>query len=387
MRVEADSSYEVTVIRKEDDGDATRREEIRVRRVGVPLLGSEGKAIGRMLLVPAPPSAFPPRRDFLHSVNRWLLGAVLGAGLLALASTAWMARRMLHPIEELTSIAREMERGDLSRRASVRTKDEIGELARSWNAMADGLARIERLRRGMVEDVAHELRTPLTRIRGQLESVQDGLLPADRDLIDSLHEEVMGLSHLVSNLQDLALAEAGQLRLVPRLISIAEEVERVLRSLPPPASGMASVEGPPAPIVLDLPAEGLPGAHVDPERFRQIVRNLVENALAHTPPGGRITITARQAQDGEIDGRRAIEIEVADTGEGIPAEDLPFVFERFYRADPSRQRATGGAGLGLAIARQLVEAHGGSIRAWSEPGAGARFLFTVPAAASASASA
>jgi signal transduction histidine kinase len=338
------------------------------------LYGDSGQAIGRIITLV---DSLAPRREekrFLYSVNRWLWAAVLGAGLLALGSTFLLARRILRPVEELTSIARQMGRGDLSRRASVAAKDEIGELARTFNGMADGLARIERLRRSMVEDVAHELRTPLTNIRCQLEAVQDGLAPPDRGLIDSLHEEVMALSLLVENLQDLALAEAGQLRLSPEPLSLPSEVERLLRSRPLPEGGAA------AEIRTDLPP-GLPAVLADPKRFRQILRNLLDNALTFTPAAGAITIGARvlpPPSSATPPVPPMVEIGVADTGPGIAPEDLPFIFERFYRADPSRQRATGGAGLGLAIVKQLVEAQGGRIRVESAPGQGARFLFTLP---------
>lgn len=365
LKTEADSTLVVTVIRREEG--TVSREEVRFRSPRQQLRDSSGQAVGSFLALPREaPHRTRPRREFLHSVNRWLLAAVFGAGALALASTALVARRMLRPVEELTSIAQEMSRGDLSRRASVRSKDEIGELARTFNTMADGLARIEKLRRNMVEDVAHELRTPLTNMRCQLEALQDGYAKPDCEVIDSMHEEVMVLSRLVENLQDLALAEAGQLRLSPGPLDTREEIERLVRGLVLPRNGdVATVR-----IEVD---EGLPQAFADPERFRQVLRNLLSNALRHAGPEGTVTVEARRASG-------MIEISVQDTGPGIAAEDLPFVFERFYRADPSRQRDTGGAGLGLSIAKQLVEAQGGTIRVESEVGEGARFRFTVPVA-------
>jgi signal transduction histidine kinase len=355
-------------------GTPGERRVLRLKEAPRLLLGDSGQAIGRLLTVASPGPVVLGDGQFMRSVNRWLLAAVFAVGFLALASTFLLSRRILRPVEELTSIARQMGRGDLSRRASVEAKDEIGELARTFNGMADGLARIERLRRNMVEDVAHELRTPLTNIRCQLEALQDGLLTADRTVIDSLHEEVMALNSLVENLQDLALAEAGQLRLAPQPFPLRPEIERVVRSMRPSAGGGA------AEVDLALP-EDLPPVLADPERFRQILRNLLSNAMTFTPGDGRITIEARPAPAPEqpvVAAREMVEIEVRDTGPGIAAADLPFVFERFYRADPSRQRATGGAGLGLAIAKQLVEAHGGRIRAVSEENGGACFLFTLP---------
>jgi signal transduction histidine kinase len=342
-------------------------ESLGMQLVRIQVTSSNGEPLATVIGVP-PESAGTSgsRREFLGSVNQWLLLLVLGVGILAIASTFLLSRRILHPVEELTMVAREMGRGDLSRRVTVRSKDEIGELASTFNTMADGLARIERLRRNMVEDVAHELRTPITNIRCHLEGIQDGLVQPSREVVDSLHEDVLALSRLIETLQDLALAEAGQLRLAPEPTPLGPEVDRVVRSLSVPG-------GEPLPAIrIDLPADC--AVNVDRDRFRQILRNLLTNAVTHTPAEGSIAIEART--DGPM-----VEIRVRDTGEGIPQEDLPFVFERFYRVDPSRQRATGGVGLGLAIARQLVESHGGRIRVESQPGEGTTFAFTLPAAA------
>lgn len=347
----------------------------KVPAAGVVALSGQGAALS------------PPRRQFLLSTSRGVLGAVLAAGLLALASTALLARRLLRPVEELTIIAREMGGGDLSRRAVVRSRDEIGELARTFNDMADGLQRIERLRRNTVDDVAHELRTPLTNIRGQLEALQDGLLPPDRAVIDSLHQETLLLQRIVDDLQELALAEAGQLRLEPQVLALRDEVERAAQPLfaaVAPAGGVGTAASAPAAApagpTLSLAIAPDLTVRADPVRLGQILRNLLQNALAHTPPGGTITVAAAAAGAG-VDGGRAagtVEVVVRDSGSGIPAADLPLIFERFYRGDRSRARATGGAGLGLAIARQLVQAHGGTIRAESRPGEGAAFHFTLP---------
>jgi signal transduction histidine kinase len=335
------------------------------------LTGPDGTPAGTLLTFSGePPAVSEQRRQLVRSVERGTLATVLLAGVLALAATALLARRMLRPIEELTGIAREMAGGNLSRRAGVTSRDEIGELGRTFNAMADGLERIETLRRRMVHDVAHELRTPLTNIRGHLEAVQDGLLEPTPAVIDSIHEEALALQHLVDDLQDLALAEAGQLRLEPRELELLDAVERVVRPLGVAVQGAAiRVEVPPTLRVV-----------ADPDRLAQVLRNLLANALAHTPPSGVVTVSAAPA-DGE---ERMVEVRVADTGPGIAAADIPHVFERFYRGDRSRSRATGGAGLGLAITRRLVEAHGGHITAESPPGEGATFRFTVPAPAVAS---
>jgi len=308
--------------------------------------------------------AFVGGEGFLPSLNRTLLLVVLGAGLCAVLIVFGVSRRIFAPVETLTAAARRMAAGDLSQRVEVTTGDEIGDLACAFNGMADSLERLERARRDMVADVAHELRTPLTTIRGYLEALREGMIEPQEQLIDSLHEEAMLLHHLVDDLQDLSLAEAGQLRLDRRPLSLDEVIERAVEAvgLAAAAKGVA--------LRIDL-AEDLPPVMADPQRLGQVLRNLLDNGLAHTGPGGEIVVAAGRS------GEQA-RISVQDTGSGIPAEDLPYVFERFYRVDKSRSRTTGGAGLGLAIVRQLVEAHGGRIGVESEPGRGTWFTFTLP---------
>ncbi len=301
--------------------------------------------------------------EFLGSVDRWLWIGVALAGAAALALTALSAQRILGPIEELTGVVRRMGEGKLDQRVAVRSGDEIGQLAEAFNSMAASLGRAEELRRNMVGDVAHELRTPLTNMRGQLEAVQDGLLEPRPEVVASLHEEVMLLARLVDDLQELALADAGQLRLATRAVDVGEEIRRAVDACAPAGAT-------PRPEI-DVPE--LPAAQADPERLGQILRNLLRNALIHTPEDGRIVVRAR-SRDQEI------EISVWNSGEGIEPRHLPFVFERFYRTDPSRQLATGGAGLGLAIVKQLVEAHGGRVRVESDYGRDCTFLVTLPVA-------
>ncbi|MFQ6102229.1 MAG: sensor histidine kinase [Anaerolineae bacterium] len=301
---------------------------------------------------------------FLASVNRTLLLVAVVAGLGAVLLILGLARRILAPVEALTEAVRRMKAGDLSQRVEITSSDEIGDLARAFNSMADGLARLEELRRQVVTDVAHELRTPLTNIRGYLEALRDGVVKPEERVIDSLHEEAMLLNHLVDDLQDLSLAEAGQLRLEIQPVALADVVNRAVEALRP------RVEAERVALQVDLP-EDFPLVDVDPRRIGQVLRNLLENGLTHTPPGGEITVAA-------CTGEGVVEISVQDTGAGIGAEDLPYVFERFYRADKSRSRATGGAGLGLAIAKQLVEAHGGRIWVESVEGEGSVFNFTLP---------
>jgi signal transduction histidine kinase len=309
----------------------------------------------------------PVVEQLLASANRTLLLVAVGAGLGAVLLVLGLSRRILAPVKSLTAAAQRMAAGDLTQRVAVTTDDEIGDLARAFNRMADGLARLEALRRNMVTDVAHELRTPLTNIRGYLEALRDGVVEPEPRVIDSLYEETMLLNRLVDDLRDLSLAEAGQLPLQRCPTSLAEIVDQAVEAARP----RAEVQG--IALRADLP-DGLPPVDVDARRVGQVLRNLVENGLTHTPPGGEVRVSARPAGGG-------VEVRVEDTGAGIAAADLPYVFERFYRADKSRSRATGGAGLGLSIARQLVEAHGGRMGVESTEGQGSAFFFTLPSVA------
>jgi signal transduction histidine kinase len=302
--------------------------------------------------------------SFFDSVNRWLVIATVAAVVVALFLTLVVSRRILRPIESLTAAALRMERGDLEQRVDVSSKDEVGELAGAFNSMAEALARNEQLRRNMVSDVAHELRTPLTNIRGYLEGVQDGVIEADQATLQIIQEEAETLGRLIDELQDLALAEAQQLRLERQPVAVEQIIDPVVAGVRP------QVDGKRLALEVSVP-QGLSTVCVDAKRVSQVLRNLLSNALAYTPEGGKITINASQA--GEF-----VEVSVEDTGSGISTKDLPLVFERFFRADRSRSRATGGAGLGLTIAKSIVEAHGGQIQVDSEAGQGSRFAFTLP---------
>ncbi|MBC8447468.1 MAG: HAMP domain-containing protein [Chloroflexi bacterium] len=344
----------------------------------VALIANRGAPVGAVYADPLGPADDPQREAFLAGINRALLLAAVVAGLAALLLTAGLSRRILKPVETLTTAARRMEKGDLSQRVEVQSNDEIGELARAFNAMADGLTRLEGLRRNMVTDVAHDLRTPLSNIRGYLEALQDGVVEPKPEVIDSLYEEAMLLNRLVDDLQELALAEAGQLRLDRQPAAPADLVNRATDA----ARAQAAAEG--IALQADL-SEDLPLVNVDSQRIGQVLGNLLSNALTHTPSGGEIVIAARRCLEPSrrvVEGAREtqVAVSVSDTGEGIAPEHLPYIFERFYRADRSRSRATGGTGLGLAIARQLVEAHGGRIEVESEVGRGTQFTFTLPVA-------
>lgn len=307
-----------------------------------------------------------PEVTFLTAMNRSLWLAVLIAGLTALLLALAFASSLARPLHLLTVVARRMEEGDLSQRVAIKSTGEIGALAHAFNAMADSVSRAEQLRRNLVSDVAHELRNPLMNLRGTLELLQDDVLAPTPETLASLYEETSLLSRLVADLQDLSLAEARQLRLARQPVSLQDVVQHAVQMVQPALAQKQLT------LQMQVPAD-LPAVEADPERVAQVLRNLLTNAITHTPGEGEITVAAER--DGAM-----VNISVRDTGEGIAPEHLPYLFERFYRADASRARATGGTGLGLAIVKQLVDAHGGQVAVESQPGAGARFTFSLPVA-------
>lgn len=310
--------------------------------------------------------ALSNEQNFLGSVNRtFVLAAVLAVALAGILSVA-LSQRILGPVRHLTAAAQRMGQGDLDQRVPIEGEDEIAALGRAFNVMADSLAHQEELRRNMVSDVAHELRTPLANIRGYLEAMEDGVITPDATAIASLLEEALLLQRLINDLQELSLAEAGQLHLDVGAVSAESIIPSLL------ASFQVSAQAKNISLTADS-APDLPLIAADPERLKQILSNLLRNAIAYTPIGGRVHLSA--ARQGE-----AITLTVSDNGPGISSEHLPHIFERFYRADHSRARATGGSGLGLAIARALCEMQGGHIQVQSQPGQGTTFSVSLPGA-------
>jgi signal transduction histidine kinase len=294
---------------------------------------------------------------FLGSLDRLLLGATAVVGLMALAGTWLVARGVVRPLRELGRATAALAHGDLSVRVEPRGGRESAELGRAFNAMALELERQYALRRALIHDVAHELRTPVTALRCRLETVLDGLAPDPHRAVRDLHEEVLHLGRLVDDLQDLALAEARDLRLEVGEVPVRPVVESAVRAAGLDADPRLRLE-----VAEDLVARA------DAVRLRQVVLNLLTNADRHTPASGTITVrgTVGPLPDGAAAGKRAaVEdrsiVEVTNTGSRLEPDDLPRVFDRFYRADPSRARGTGGTGLGLAIVRHLVEAQGGAV--------------------------
>jgi signal transduction histidine kinase len=327
----------------------------------------ERGAIGTFYITPEPsPGVGLISLQILYlTIGRFFLWGGLVAVAIAVALAFFLSRRTLAPVKALTSAAERLGRGDFSQRVQIKDKGELGELAQTFNSMAGDLEHAEKLRQNMVADVAHELRTPLSNIQGYLEALRDGVMKPDKETIRSLHEEASLLSRLVDDLQELSLAEAGELKLVLR----AEDIGGLIRQAVAAVEAQKKAKG----LVLTVELPELPPVNIDSRRIGEVLRNLLENAVAHTGKGDTVIVAARQLD-------RLVEISVTDTGEGIPAKELPNIFERFYRVDKSRARATGGSGLGLTIARRLVEAHGGGIEVQSEPGKGSRFAFTVPVA-------
>jgi signal transduction histidine kinase len=296
-----------------------------------------------------------------------LWGSVLVV-VVAVILTLVLSRRISTPVQALTVSAQRLGLGDFSQRVPVHDKGELGELAQTFNSMVDDLQRNEKLRRNLMADTAHELRSPLYNIRGYVEAIQDGVAEPDTKTISSINEEVILLCHLVDDLRELALAESGELKLFYQSENVAELVNHALVAVQPKA------EAKEISLSVRIPDE-LPPVKADFQRIVQVLHNLLENAIIHTSKGNSVAITAHQQGSW-------VEISVADNGEGIPEEDLPNIFERFYRVDKSRTRATGGSGLGLTIAKYLIEAHGGRIWVQSKPGEGSCFTFTLPVSAS-----
>lgn len=299
---------------------------------------------------------------------------IAGAAALVLALTVGasvlVGARLVRPLRALTGAAQRMRDGEDTAPVLVTADNEIGRLAATFNDMSAHRARLEAQRKAMVSDVAHELRTPLSNIRGWLEAAQDGVAEPDPAFIASLHEEAVQLQHIIDDLQDLAQADAGALRLHTEPV----RTEELLAQVAAAHQARAETAGVTLTVLPSPPDRPVPELTADPVRLRQAIGNLVSNAVRHTPSGGTVTLRAYGSGAGD-----AVLVDVSDTGTGIPAEDLAHVFDRFWRGEKSRSRRTGGSGLGLAIVRKLTEAHGGSATAVSVPGEGSVFTLRLPA--------
>lgn len=306
-------------------------------------------------------------QEFLNQVNRSLLLAGIITGILALALGFVLFRQITKPLGALAAASDKIAAGDLTARAAVPGEDEIARVGRSFNAMADQLARSETARRNMLADIAHELRNPIGVISSHLEAMQDGVFPIDAEHIASLQEETFLLRRLVDDLRELALAEAGQLQLTREATDLHGLIEKTAAVFQPQAIEHDIT------LTTEL-ANDIPPLNLDAQRIEQVLGNLLANALRYTPAKGKVFVKLTRTED------RA-RVEVRDTGSGIAPAALPHVFERFRRGDEASKalsRAYEGTGLGLAIAKQWVEAHGGEIGVESRVNQGATFWFTLP---------
>lgn len=303
--------------------------------------------------------------DFRASFNEALGYATLAAIIAAIALSLYLSSSITAPVKAMSLATQHIADGHYDERVPVRGEDELAQLAMRFNQMAEKLDQVELMRRQLIGDVSHELRTPLTAIKGSMEGLIDGILPATEETFQQIHAETDRLNRLVNDLQELSRVEAHAYELNLQLLDVASLVNTVAKRL------SSQIEAKQIVLRFEL-APDLPQVVVDPDRAIQILTNLVANAVQYTSDAGRILISAKPT-NGEV------QISVQDTGIGIPKEHLPHIFDRFYRVDKSRsRRAGGGSGIGLTIARALVEVHGGRI--WVESageGRGSIFTFTL----------
>ena len=307
----------------------------------------------------------PPMSRLLATLDASLLWTGIAAGIAGIALVSLLSRRALLSIGVLRGAARTFGGGEYSHRAPKLRPHEIGELGETFNSMADDIQRAERQRLNLMADVAHELRTPLSNIQGYVEAMKDGIINPSDETLESIHQQVLQLNHLVEDVKLLSLIDAGALRLNFEKATVGDVLKRSVRGF------VAKARSKEIRLNTEI-AEDIPPVRMDTARILQVVDNLLENAVRHTPHGGEVTVRAGMLSTDEVF------VAVEDTGEGIPDDVIEMVFDRFRRADPARARATGGAGLGLAIAKNLVKAHGGRIEADSRQGGGTTFRFTIP---------
>jgi signal transduction histidine kinase len=292
--------------------------------------------------------------EFHAAIRRILFISSLVAATTAMLLGWALVTRIVRPLKQMIMLSERIAQGDYARRVEIRGRDEIGRLAESLNQMAVSLTRIEELRRDLVANVAHELRTPLATLRGYLEALRDGVAPASHETLELLHEEVLRLVRLVDDLHQLSQFDArvSHLRLGP--LDVPGLLHRLVTVYGPEFTSHG--------LALEVACDGtLPVIEVDGDLVGQALRNLLDNALRHASPRTTVTVGARPERNG-------LRLAVSNTGEGIAQEDLPHIFERFFRGERSRSRETGGAGIGLSIVREIARAHGGETGATSRDG-------------------
>ena len=327
----------------------------------------QGQTVGHLLVrLPGRDDLSRASISFLQRVNVALLQAGLIAGGLGVLLGLIMSRGLTAPLAQLSAAARRISQGKLNQQVKVKGPDEVADLARAFNDMSAALEEGEQLRRNLVADVAHELRTPLSVVQGNLRAILDDVYTLDKEEVARLYEQTRHLSRLVNDLHELAQAEAHQLSLNRQPTNLNDLVALTGETFAP----VAETEG--VSLETNLPDQ-ITTLNVDSTRLRQVLHNLLNNALRHTPQRGKIKLNLEPNTE-------AVRLSVIDTGDGISPDHLPHIFNRFYRADATRSRESGGTGLGLAIARAIVEAHDGHIAATSDgvPGQGSIFTITFP---------
>jgi len=331
---------------------------------GIPIEANNAR-VGTLLLDNVGTSLAPAEEEFLASAKRSaLLGGAIAFGL-ALLLSVLLISEVLSPLRVLTRATEQIARGDLTQRVKLKARDEFGQLGDSFNRMIKNLRHSEEIRRSMTADIAHELRTPVTIIQGNLEAILDEIYQPTTDTIAPIYEETLRLGQLIDDLRDISLAEAKELQLNIEPIQVVASIKQLVETI------SASLDQ--GPQIRVEANSTIPQVPVDLKRFQQVLVNLLTNALRFTPQQGTIHIQVLR-KDQEV------EVRVADSGPGISPEEIPHLFERFYRGDQARSRGQGGSGLGLAISKQLVEAHGGRIWAENDPSGGAIFVIRLPLA-------
>jgi signal transduction histidine kinase len=331
---------------------------------GIPIEANNAR-VGTLLLDNVGTSLAPAEEEFLASAKRSaLLGGAIAFGL-ALLLSVLLISEVLSPLRVLTRATEQIARGDLTQRVKLKARDEFGQLGDSFNRMIKNLRHSEEIRRSMTADIAHELRTPVTIIQGNLEAILDEIYEPTTDTIAPIYEETLRLGQLIDDLRDISLAEAKELQLNIEPIQVVASIKQLVETI------SASLDQ--GPQIRVGANSTIPQVPVDLKRFQQVLVNLLTNAIRFTPQQGTIHIQVLR-KDQEV------EVRVANSGPGISPEEIPHLFERFYRGDQARSRGQGGSGLGLAISKQLVEAHGGRIWAENDPSGGAIFVIRLPLA-------
>ncbi|WP_048600564.1 sensor histidine kinase [Rubeoparvulum massiliense] len=326
----------------------------------------DGKDIGTVWLDPQPlPGIQSMEEQFSRSVMLVFFGAGLFILVIAIVLARLLAQKLIHPLHQLMGAIQQIADGNKDSRVSIQSNDELGALAEQFNHMIEEIQQTELQQKNMIANVAHDLRTPIAILRGNLESMLAGIIPTNEEKLATLYDEVHRMSYLVQELHDLSLAEARQLQLNREWIDIVPFLQSIQQVFLPEAE-QKNIQ-----LLIQQPTDPSSRLFVDPRRLEQVLYNLMANALRHTPAGGTIQLRWEKVNEN-------VKIEILDSGSGIDPDDLPHLFERFYRGDKARNRASGGSGLGLAIVKELVQLHSGHVEAANRPEGGSHFTIILP---------